>query len=250
MGRKGGSRHLKRMPAPRFWRIAAKEFQWAIKPRPGPHPVDLCIPLGIVLRDHLGLARTAREAKLIVAQGKVKVDGRFGKDEKYPVGLMDVIEIAGARGAFRMLPVEGKGLTLVETTKEEAGFKLCRIRDKRTIDRGNLQINLHDGRNLLVKLQNPSNPVEDVYSTGASLQIEIPSQKILKHMKVAEGAYAIVTGGRNIGRHGKISGIVPASATRPAIVEIKDDKGETFRTNGGHVFVVGEEGPAVKLAGA
>jgi len=203
-----------------------------------------------VLRDYLGLAGTAREAKLIVAQGKVKVDGRFRNDEKYPVGLMDVVEIAGARGAFRMLPVQGKGLTLVETTKEEAGFKLCRIQDKRTVGRGNLQINLHDGRNLLVKLQNPSNPVEDVYSTGASLQIEIPSQKILKHMKVAEGAYAIVTGGRNVGRHGKISGIVPASATRPAIVEIKDDKGETFRTNGGHVFIVGEEGPAVKLAGA
>lgn len=250
MGKKGCSRHLKRMPAPRFWRIKVKEAQWATKPRPGPHPIDQCIPLGIVLRDYLGLARTAREARLIVAQGKVKVDGRVRRDEKYPVGLMDVVEIDGVKSPFRVLPVEGKGLDLIETTKEEAGFKLCKIQDKRTVDRGHLQINLHDGRNMLVKVENPGNPVEDVYSTGASVQIEIPNQKILKEMKLTDGAYAIVTGGRNIGRHGKISSITQASATRPKIAEIRDSKGETFRTIGDYVFVIGEDTPAIKLAGA
>jgi len=99
-------------------------------------------------------------------------------------------------------------------------------------------------------VQNPSNPTEDVYSTGASLQIEIPSQKILKQMKMAEGAYAIVTRGRNIGRHGKISSIVPQSATKPAIVEIRDSKGGTFRTTGDYVFVVGKDSPTIRLAGA
>jgi len=250
MGRKGGSRHLKRMPAPRFWRIKAKEFQWTSKPRAGPHPIDLCIPLAVILRDYLGLARTARETKLLLSQGKVKVDGRFRRDGKYPVGLMDMIEIAGAKGAFRVVPVERKGLTLVETPKEEMGFKLCRIQDKRTVAHGHLQINLHDGRNLLVKVQNPSNPTEDAYSTGASLQIEIPSQKILKQMRMAEGAYAIVTRGRNLGRHGKISNIIPGSATRPSVVEIRDSKGVMFRTTSDYVFVVGEESPTIKLAGA
>jgi len=250
MGRKGGSRHLKRMPAPKFWPIRTKEFQWTFKPRPGPHPTDLCIPLGVILRDYLRLARTTREARLLLSQGKVKVDGRFRRDEKYPVGLMDMIEIPSAKAAFRVIPVEGKGLALVEATREETGFKLCKIEDKRTIAHGHLQINLHDGRNLLVKVQNPSNPTEDVYSTGASLQIEIPSQKILKQMKMAEGAYAIVTGGRNLGRHGKISNIEPGSATRPPIVEIKDGKGETFRTVTDYIFVVGEGSPTIKLPGA
>lgn len=250
MGKKGGSRHLKRMPAPRFWRIRTKEFQWTVKPRAGPHPIGLCIPLAVILRDYIGLARTAREVRLLLSQGKVKVDGRFRRDEKYPVGLMDIVEIAGAKEAFRVVPVEGKGLTLVETPKEETGFKLCKIQDKSTVAHGYLQINLHDGRNLLVKVQNPNNPTEDVYSTGASLQIEIPSQKILRQMKMAEGAYAIVTRGRNLGRHGRISNIIPRSATRPAIVEIRDGKGGTFRTISDYVFIVGEESPTVKLAGA
>ncbi len=238
------------MPAPRFWRIETKEFKWTIKPKPGPHPIDLCIPLAVILRDYLGLARTIRETNLLLSQGKVKVDGHFRRDGKYPVGLMDIVEIAGTKGAFRVLPVEGKGLTLVETTKEDTGFKLCKIQDKRTVANGHLQINLHDGRNILVKVQNPSNPTEDVYSTGASLQIEIPTQKVLKQLKMADGAYAIVTRGRNLGRHGKISSIIPRSSTRPAIVEIRDSKGETFRTVGDYVFIVGEGTSAIKLAGA
>lgn len=250
MGKKGGSRHLKRMPAPGFWPIGAKEFQWAVKPRPGPHPKESCIPLSIILRDYLHSARTAREAKLLLSQGKVKVDGRVRRDEKYPVGLMDVVEIPDAKAAFRVIPAKGKALALVETNKEEAGFKLCRIEDKRTVAHGHLQVNLHDGRNILVKVQNPGNPTEDTYSAGASLQIEIPSQKIMKQMKMTEGAYAVVTGGTNTGRHGKISSIDVGTATRPTIVEIKDDKGEAFRTVGDYVFVVGEGTSTIKLSGA
>lgn len=250
MGKKGGSRHLKRMPAPRFWPVRTKALQWTIKPKPGPHPKDLCIPLAIALRNSLHLARTGREARLLLSQAKVKVDGRFRRDDKFPVGSMDVVEIPSAKEVYRVIPVKGRGLSLVQIPKAEAGFKLCKIEDKKTIARGNLQINLHDGRNILVKVQNPSNPTEDVYSTGASLQIEIPSQKILKQMKMTEGAYAIVTRGRNLGRHGKISSIEPRTATRPAIVEIQDSSGETFRTVSDYVFVVGEESPTIELPGA
>lgn len=249
MGKKGGSRHLKRLPAPKFWPIGTKEFLWTAKPRPGPHPVDMCVPLGIVAREYLHLARTAREAGLMLSQGKVKVDGRIRKDEKYPVGLMDVLEIPDLKATYRVVPVERRGLALTEVSGEEAGFKLCRIDDKRTLAGGHVQISLHDGRSLLIKVQNPSNPTEDLYSTGASLQIEVPSQRIMKHMKMAEGAYAIVTRGRNLGRHGKISRIEARSALGPPIVEIKDSRGEAFRTVADYIFVVGEESSAIKLPG-
>ena len=250
MGRKGGSRHLKRMPAPDFWPISTKGFQWTVRPRPGPHPGDMCIPLSIVLRDHLHLARTAREVRLILSQGKVKVDGRLRRDDRYPIGLMDVLEIPSSKVAFRVIPVKGKGLSLIKTAEDTKAFKICKIDDKKTVAHGQLQIGLHDGRNVLVKVQNPTTPTEDIYSTGASLQIELPSQKILSQIEMAEGAYAVVTAGENIGRHGNITHIETGTATRPGIVEIKDDKGEAFRTITDYVLVVGKEAPVIELSGA
>jgi hypothetical protein len=45
----------------------------------------------MLLRDILKYATTGKEAKMIVKQGKVKVDGKTRFDERFPVGLMDVV---------------------------------------------------------------------------------------------------------------------------------------------------------------
>ena len=250
MARKGGSKHLKRMAAPRFWPIKTKEAQWTIQPRPGAHAKTESIPLTVILRDHLHSARTAREARLLLSQGKVRVDGRVRRDAKYPVGLMDVIEISGTEPAYRVTPVKGKIFSLIEAAGDARNFKVCKVSDKRTVTNGQLQVTLHDGRNILVKVQNPKTPTEDIYLTGSSLQIEIPSQKILKQMKMVEGAYAVVTAGRNLGRHGNICSVEAGAANRPGIVEIRDGKGEIFRTVSDYVFVVGEGTPMIELPGA
>jgi small subunit ribosomal protein S4e len=247
MGKKGGASHLKRMPAPAFWPIHPKEFQWAPKPNPGPHPANLCLPLAVVLRDSLGYAKSSREARVILADGRVKVDGKTRRDRKYPAGLMDVIDLPDANEAYRVVPVKGKGLAPVRITKEEAKFKLCRIEAKSTLRKGQVQLNLHDGRNLLIRVADAKNAAEDVYKVHDTLRLGIPTQKILTHLKFAEGNYAVVTAGRNIGRHGKIAKIVQATATRPATVAIQDPTGETFETVADYVFVVGEDKPVLRI---
>ena len=173
MARKGGRRHLKRLAAPKFWPIPRKEFKWAVKPSPGPHPADNCLPLLVIIRDILGLAETAREARMILGQRKILVDGRVRTDYKYPVGLMDVVAIPELKKAYRCVPKLGGGLTLLEIPEEEACFKLCRIEDKTTVNGGHIQLNLHDGRNVLVRIQDPLNPVEDVYKTGDVLKLSL-----------------------------------------------------------------------------
>ena len=50
------------------------------------------MPLGIILRDVLGLAQSRREAKRMVATRKVMVDGRIETDSGRGVGLMDVLQ--------------------------------------------------------------------------------------------------------------------------------------------------------------
>jgi len=247
MGKKGGVRHLKRMHAPGFWPIHIKESQWTKKPRPGPHPIERCLPLSIVIRDVLRYAKTFRDAKSVITQKKVKVDGKTRIDTKYPTGLMDVVEIPEAKVAIRVLPIQRKGLSIANISQEEAAFKLCRIEDKRAVAGGNLQLNLHDGRNILVKVTDPRRSEEVPYKTFDTVQVSLPDQKILKRLKFTEGSQVIVTSGRNLGRIGKIQKIMEGSAARPPMVIIEDSQSKIFQTMADYVFVVGEDKPLITL---
>jgi len=249
MGKKGGKRHLKRENSPRFWRIHVKESQWAIRPIPGPHAQKACIPLSSLLRDMLGYARNARESKIILAQNRVSVDGKIRREHKFPIGLMDVVGIPDANVSYRILPAVGKGLTAVRISKDEVDTKLCRIEDKTTLRKGHVQLNLHDGRSIAIPIQDSRTPREDTYKTRDTVRISIPAQKIVGHLKFAEGAYVIVTSGRNLGRHGRIMKLEPSTAARRATALIEDPSGNRFETIADYLFVVGEEKPIITIEG-
>ena len=247
MGKMGGSKHLKREVSPRFWPIHRKEFHWAVKPRPGAHPVEQCIPLTLVVREILGYARTRREAKQIVSQGKVKVDGKVRRDDHFPTGLMDVISIPEVGRHFRVLPSE-KGLVLHPIDEAETEFKLCRIENKRTIKNGHVQLNLHDGGNILIQVGDPQNREEDVYRSLDTLKIKLKDQSVLEHVKLAKGTFAILTSGKNIGKSGRIITIEESGLKRRnSLVTIEDEGGERYQTILDYVFTVGDEKPQISL---
>lgn len=248
MGKKGGSRHLKRKPAPKHWPIHRKEAVWTVKPKPGPHPISRCLPLTLIVRDILGLAETRKEVKKIISQGKLVVDGKVRREELFPAGLMDVISIPEIEQNFRVLP-SPKGLMLHPINKEEATFKLCRVEGKTIVKGGHLQLNLHDGSNILVKVADPKNPEEDVYKTMDILKLSVPEREILEHLRLKEGAPAIIIGGKNMGRYGKILEIekAPGKKRRNLLVTLENEKGERFQTILDFVFVIGEKEPYISL---
>jgi len=230
--------HLKRLLAPDFWKISKKEFKWTVSPRPGPHPKFECIPLLIIVRDILELAETGREAKRIIKKGEILVDGRARKDHAYPVGLMDVITIPKIEKYYRIVPSK-KGLGLIEIEKKEADLKLCKIVNKTTIKGNKTQLNLHDGRNMLVK--------EDEYKTGDSLLIQLPSQKIKEHLKLEKNSLVMVLKGKNAGKMGKVKNILPRrhmTERNKVICDIEGKKSEVLKE---YVFVVGKDKPVIKL---
>jgi small subunit ribosomal protein S4e len=248
MGRKGISSGLKRKPAPRFWPIHRKEFTWAVRPTPGPHSSMKCMPLAIVLRDTLGFANTRKEAKTIVAQGRVLVDGKIRRNDDFPVGVMDVISIPDAGKAFCVLPYY-KGLLLNEIDMEQSRFKLCRIEDKTTGKNGHVQLHLHDGSNVIVKVADPKNPQEDKYQTLDTLKISLPEKQILEHTKMKEKDFAAIIGGKNVGKFGKIVEIEKAEGRkrRSALVTVEDEKGNRYQTILEFVFAIGEAKPLISL---
>jgi len=247
LGKMGGNRHLKREMAPKFWPIHRKEFRWAVKPRSGPHPIDQCIPLIIVAREALGYAETRKEAKQIISQGKIKVDGKVRRDDLFPTGLMDVISIPDAKKNFRMLPSE-KGLILHPVEEHEADFKLCRIENKTTVKNGHMQLNLHDGRNLSIHVNDPQHPEEDTYHTLDTLKINLKDQMNHEHFKMAEGTFVMLIEGKNAGKFGKIVSMDESGRERRrSLVTIEDEKGEKYQTILDYVFVIGDEKPRISL---
>ncbi|MFQ5831145.1 MAG: 30S ribosomal protein S4e [Candidatus Thorarchaeota archaeon] len=243
MTRRGQKKHLKRLPAPRHWPIKRKHGKFATKPVAGPHPKEHCLTLTILLREILGYAENMREVKAILSTGQILVDGRTRKDPRYPIGMMDVIEVKGSGERFRLLPRTRGGLRLVSIDEKEAGFKLCRIEKKMMVPGGTLQMTLHDGRNLFL----PEGAKPSDFKTLDTVKVSIPEQKYMKTHPLEKGAYAVVSRGKNIGIEGKIIEVERRFGTHASTVTLEDPEGTRFQTALEYVFVLGKKASEVSL---
>lgn len=229
------SMHMKRLVAPNSWGITRKTSTWVCKPRAGPHATDSSVPMALVLRDMLKLCDNLREAKHILSSRGVMVDGRVVTDEKFPVGLMDTITISKTGQNYHMLIDTHGRLRLTAISPDEAKVKLVRIENKRMIKNGVFQLNLHDGRNILI----PKNQ----YKTGDVLKIEVPSQKILKQIPLKEGTLALLIGGSHPGNLVTVESFTVKRGSAQNLIGFK----EGFSTTRDNVFVVGERTPEIKM---
>ncbi len=222
---------LKRLLAPRFWKIPKKKFKFAVCPIPGPHKKFECIPLLIIVRDILKIVETGKEAKNIIKRGEVLIDGRVVKKHAFPVGLMDTISFPLIGRYYRVLPSK-KGLELVEISENDAKMKLCGIKNKTVVKGGRIQLNLHDGRNIIVD--------KDVYKTGDSVLISLPDQKILRHIPLEKDGAVLITKGKNAGCVAKVKEIVITRSCKPNKVICEID-GKEIEVVKDHILAVGRE---------
>lgn len=246
MTRHGGSRSLKRLNTPKFLQIKRKHGKFFITPSPGPHPSRFCLPLLHIVRDLLEIVDNYREAKKLIGLGNFKVDGKVVKDRTFPVGLMDVLSIVKTNKHYRILPDSHHGLILHEIPEAESTFKLCRITQKTTLKGGNIQLNLHDGRNIFISVKDPKNPKEDIYKRMDVLKITIPEQEILKLLKFKEGNLAIIMSGKNIGQLGKVLTILKRFGPKASTVSIQHNSEHT-ETLYDYTFIIGEGQSEINL---
>ncbi len=230
--------HTKRLSASKHYPIRRKENIFTMTPNPGAHRKSDCLPLGIIVRDVLGYAEKAKEAKSIISSGKVEIDGRIRKDHRYAVGLMDVIAFPDAGETFRMIPKGGK-LQPIEVKKAQAGLKMCKIKSKSYVTGGKMQIGLHDGRTILLGKDAKK------YSVGDTVIITLPDQKVKDHIKLEKGVLTMISGGKHRGMIGKIEKIIDVKGSEPNKADIKvGDK--TVRTRKSLLFAIGKDKPALE----
>jgi len=228
-------KHIKRMAAPNSWAIPRKTSHWVTKPRPGPHGTQESMPLLAVVRDMLKLCDNSREARFIIGGRGITVDGRVVTDYKFPVGLMDVVTVLKTKQSYRMLVDYKAKLQLVAIDDTEKNWKLARVDNKTVQKKGKVQISLHDGRNIVLP--------KDQYNTGDVLKVEVPSQKILKTLKLEKGNMVLLIGGAHPGAVRVIETYQIKRGSEPNLVTFKEGGG-TVKEN---VFVVGDKAPEIKL---
>jgi len=229
------SDHMKRLAAPGTWPLKRKVSVWATKQSPGAHSIESSMPAVMVLRDMIGACDTAREAKRIIGNRELFVDGTAVKNPKAPIGLMDTVTVPKMNLNYRMLLTDKGKLTLVPISEDEAKWKLCRIEGKTKIDGGKIQLNLSGGRNIVLD--------KNMYKTGDTLKIDVADQKVLGSYPMSDGASALIINGALAGKVETIADHVVVKGPADNIIRFKSGI-ETVMRN---VFIIGSSKPEIKL---
>lgn len=238
MSSKGGRTTIKRLALPRTRSELKKTSSWAIRPKPGPHPLDRSIPLGTLLRDGLRVSGNAKETRRILESGHVLVNGQPRKSRQFGVGLFDVVMLAEGKAYFRMI-LDSKGrLTAIPIEKPEAHFSVQKVVAKKTLKGKRFQLTTNAGFTFVEKTPK--------IRPGWSLKIDLEKMEIVDSFEMKKGNAAYIIGGTHTGTVAMIESVAEATMMKPALVSLSAD--EPFQTVAKNVLVIGEKKPVISVS--
>jgi len=201
-------RHMKRQTMPKNWPVARKGNKFVVRPN---HSNDRGLPILIVLRDVLGVAKTRKEVKKAIHDKNLLINGRAVRDEKNAAVLFDVITIVPSKKNYRIGLTDNGKFKVSEVKESEAKTKIAKIVDKKTLKGKKTQINLSDGTNLLY---------DKKCSTGESVVINLKDKKVEKTLPLKVKSKVLVYAGKHAGKQGKVDAI----DEKNKMVVVNDDK--------------------------
>lgn len=228
--------HLKRIPAPKNWMIKRKERKFITRPMPGPHKLNDSITLSILLKEFLKQAKTKKEVKYIINQNKILIDKVSRKDYRFPVGIMDIVEIPALKEKYMVLYNE-RGKFMLSPIKD-ASQKLLKIIGKTVLRSGRIQLNFDDGRNIII----PKN----AYAVGDTIVFDLENKKIKSHLKLEKDALIYLTEGSHKGRIGKLQKIEDKEGSENQRIIFAVGK-ENLVTLKKYAFVIGKDKPMIEV---
>lgn len=237
------SNHLKRLVAPGSWHIPKKVQKFVMKTAPDPHSAG-ALPVGVWLREHIGLAQNASEVRKILYQRDIIVNGRACRNPQMGLGVFDIVSIPKLGKHYRIQLDKRGNLIAVEISAESAKTRLCKVKNKTTIRGGRVQLNLAFGANILA---------DNTYKAKDSIVVTLGTDgedrfRIVDHFPFAEGNVAMIVGGKHSGKVGRIVEIARTASSVPNRVILMDDSaGERFETIEEYIFMVGRSAIAPEL---
>jgi small subunit ribosomal protein S4e len=232
-------KHLIRLNAPKTWPIKRKGLMFITRPNPGSHNLKTSMPTGVVLKEMLKHVKTTKEVKRILNSKGFIVNKKARVNPKYPVGLMDTIEIPAIKENYRAL-ISRKGKLIFHSIKEaETAIKPCKIVGKRTLKNKKLQLNLNDGTNILVK--------KDEYKVGDTIVLDLKKKEIKQHIKFEKGALVYMTSGKMVATIGNVESVKSFKGKQPDSLIFKTKDGNILETKKEYAIVIGKDKPTITL---
>jgi small subunit ribosomal protein S4e len=181
--------HLKRNKVPVTWPLERKGTKYLIVPQ---HNFAKGIPLLVALRDVLNIVQNRKEAKKALYDGKIKINHKLVREEKFPLSLFDILSVG--KQNYKVI-IENRRFNLEEINEKDASEKIVKVIGKTALKKGKIQINLSDGRNFITK---------EKHETGDSVLIDLKENKIKKSYSPKKGSKVIVLKGKHFGQAGTI----------------------------------------------
>jgi len=176
------------------------------------------VPVVVALRDMLKLARTSKEVKKMVNDKLIKINGKEVRDIKESLRLFGVLE-ADKIYEVIILPT---GRFKLEETKSTSRF--CKIVNKTVLRKNKVQLNLHDGTNII-------SDKKDKINVGYSVELDF-NGKIKNILPIEKGKKVFVISGGSLGLKGKIQKVEGGKVT----IEF-DGKDKEVELDASHVMV-------------
>lgn len=213
--------HLKRQKTPKSWPIYRKGTAYIVRGK----NIQKGIPMLIIIRDMLKIAKDRREAKIALNSKKILLNGKIIKDEKNSATLLDIITVVPSKEHYR-LTLNEKGKFAVEKEKEEKALqKISKIENKKMMKNKKIQLNLLDGRNFLSDIK---------CKTNDSVIINLKDNKIEKCLELKEKSNALVIGGK----HSGMKGIIIKVDEKHRMIQLKRENGEDINVLIKQIMVV------------
>ncbi len=226
--------HQKRLSAPKHYPIKRKGSSAYVITGEGPHPIEEGIPLAVFLRDVTPYAANLSEAREILNNRNVHINGRVEKDPRRTVGFMDLIKLDKVDKSYRVLREKDN---MVFKEVDDSGKRLYQVRDKTTQKGGKTQLNLDSGENKIT---------EEDYSTYGTVVVDLDSHDIEDYLPLEEGSLVYITEGKHAGETAEVESIEIVKGSQSNRILLEQD-GKEFETTQDHIFVVGKGTPEVEL---
>lgn len=185
--------HQKRQRVPNNWPIPRKGNAFVVGAKNNP---TKGVPILVGLRDMLKLTQNRKETKKVLHEKLILLNQKTVKDERNSILLYDILTIVPSKTHYKLVLSDNGKFRFKEAKDKDAGQKLAKIVNKKTLKGKKVQLNLHDGRNFLSDLK---------CKTNDSVVVNFKENKISKCLSLKEKSRAMVLGGKHAGKIGVIN---------------------------------------------
>ncbi len=204
--------YLKRSNIPKFWPVPRKGTKYLAV---ASHNQNNSIPLVVVMRDLLKIAKNKKEVQRAINEKKIKINQTEVHEVNYPVCLFDVISLPEIKKNYKAVLSKGKKIVLEEIKEKESETKVYKIINKKKLSEKVIQLNLMYGRNIISKEKS---------SVGDSVVFNLKENKIEKIIPMEKGREVFIFDGKHAGVEGKIEDIIVRGGKNIAKIISKEGK--------------------------